>query len=276
MPEDYQGQSATSLPEDAAMANLLKGLGVDLPEAGGEGAGATPDTTPVNDGNNPTQDPAGTGDAAPAGDAQPAAPASQQEDPAASIQAQRANQAFAEMRTKNASYEKFIDHLMRASNYTGSRDDYMKVMTDIAYAQLTKIQGQGTDPKVLKRLDELENQNKILSEQNNRTLFASNLKNLQEHFKLTANDLKSFVDTAVKEGIDLTAPGTNFIALYQGINHDKLVAEAIEAERQKWLAKQAQGQTTSTTPDGKSGKTDPAKTDVNTMAEFNSLLNNLK
>ena len=45
----------------------------------------------------------------------------------------------------------------------------------------------------------------------------------------------------------------------------------IEEERQKWIA-QSNKANSAANPDGKSGKKDPAQTNVNTMAEFDSLL----
>jgi hypothetical protein len=48
----------------------------------------------------------------------------------------------------------------------------------------------------------------------------------------------------------------------------------IETERQAWIA-QSNKANNAATPDGKSGKKDPAPTNVNTMAEFDSLLQSI-
>ena len=100
------------------------------------------------------------------------------------------------------------------------------------------------------------------------------MKGLQEKFNLTDNDVKDFVNLALKENIDLTIPGTNFITLYQGLFFDKLKDKLIEDERQKWIAQNNKANS-ATNPDGKSGKKDPTPTDVNTMAEFDSLLRSI-
>lgn len=264
MPDDYLNQST-----DTGMTNLLKDLGVSDDNAGDvEGTQAQPEQQPSTE--------AGQADGDTEGAQQTEQQPEQQPDAKANLQQQKANQAFAEMRSRNAAYEKTFNLLKQTMGFTGTDEQFHEHLKNISYAQQAKTQGQGTDPNLLKRLDDLESKNKILEEQNNRTLFASNLKNLQEHFKLSDNDLEAFVNLAIKEGIDLTAPGTNFITLYQGLNHDALTKKAIEDERQKWLSKQAQGQSTGVAPDGKSGKSDPSPTDVNTMAEFNSLLSNLK
>ena len=120
-------------------------------------------------------------------------------------------------------------------------------------------------------MDSLENQNKSLIDAQNRQNFIANMKGLQEKFNLTDNDVKDFVNLALKENIDLTIPGTNFITLYQGLFFDKLKDKLIEDERQKWIAQNSKANSAAN-PDGKSGKKDPAPTNVNTMAEFDSLL----
>ena len=120
----------------------------------------------------------------------------------------------------------------------------------------------------------LEAQNKSLIDAQNRQMFTANLKNMQETLNLTDNDLKEFVDLAVREHIDLTIPGTNFITLYQGLFYNKLKERDIEAARQSWIEQNSKANGAAN-PDGKSGKKDPTPTNVNTMAEFDSLLQSI-
>lgn len=252
MPEDYQA--------------LLADLGVSEPAPAADPAPATdPEPTPAsNDGGDATN----TG-----GNSQPATPAAQpQADPQGDDEeAQRRNEAFAAMRTENSKYKKFMQHLMKGANFNGSEEDFITNLTEAAYAQQAKRQGDNVSPELLKRMDSLESQNKSLIDSQNRQTFAANLKNLQETFTLTDADIKEFLTLAAKEQIDLTVPGTNFRTLYQGLFFDKLKDKMIEAERQNWIA-QSNKANNAASPDGKSGKKDPAPTDVNTMAEFNSLL----
>lgn len=268
MPDDYQNQGQPT--GDKGMDDLLSSLGVTLdgePSADGanqnaqqQGKGeepSTPETPPADDGKG------GEG-------AQP-----QEPDADAHADEQRRNKAFAEMRTALGSYEKVLNQMQKTMGFNGTREDFLKHLSDITYAQEAKQRGQGMDPSILKRLDELENKNKTLEEQNSRTLFASNLKNLQTTFNLSNKEITDFVNFAAQEHIDLTIPGTNFVTLYRGLNYDTLVKKEIEAARQEWLGQQAKGQSQASAPDGKSGKKDPSPTDVNTMAEFNSLLQNL-
>ena len=185
----------------------------------------------------------------------------------------RANEAFAALRTENSKYKKFIQHIMKGANYQGSEEDFMNSLSEASYQRQAKLQGS-VSPEVLKRMDELESQNRSILDARNRELFVTNLKGLQEQLNLTEKDVKEFVDLAVKEHIDLTIPGTNFVTLYQGLFYDKLKARDIESARQEWIAQNSKA-SSAANPDGKSGKKDPTPTNVNTMAEFDSLLQSI-
>lgn len=186
----------------------------------------------------------------------------------------RANEAFAAMRAENSKYKKFMQHIMKGANFQGDEAAFMEALTDASYKRQAANQGGQVSPEILKRMDTLESQNNSLLEARNREMFAANLKNMQTNLGLSDKDIKEFVDYAVKENIDLTIPGTNFTTLYRGLFYDKLMTRTVESERQKWIA-QSNKADNATNPDGKSGKQDPAPTNVNTMAEFNSLLQSI-
>lgn len=186
----------------------------------------------------------------------------------------RANEAFAAMRAENSKYKKFMQHIMKGANFQGDEAAFMEALTDASYKRQAANQGGQVSPEILKRMDTLESQNNSLLEARNREMFATNLKNMQTNLGLSDKDVKEFVDYAIKENIDLTIPGTNFMTLYRGLFYDKLMTRTVESERQKWIA-QSNKADNATNPDGKSGKQDPAPTNVNTMAEFNSLLQSI-
>ena len=255
MPEDYQA--------------ILDDLGVDTSAApASDPAPSTSDPAPVN----PTvADPAPTANDADDnnGDGgQPAQPIGDADEQ------RRSNEAFAAMRSENSKYKKFIQHIMKGANFQGDETAFMDALTEASYQRQAKNQGGQVSPEVLKRMDTLEAQNKTLLEAQNKQLFAANLKSMQESLNLTDNDLKEFIDLAVRERIDLTIPGTNFVTLYQGLFYNKLKEREIEAARQTWIAQNSKANGAAN-PDGKSGKKDPAPTNVNTMAEFDSLLQSI-
>ena len=193
------------------------------------------------------------------------------DDNAEDEETQRRNEAFAAMRSENGKYKKFIGQLMTGAGFNRSEEDFIKNLEDASYRQQAQRQGNQVSPEILKRMDTLESQNKSLIDAQNRQTFAANLRALQDTFKLNNNELKEFVNAAIKEQMDLTLPGTNFVNIYKSLFFDKLVDKRIEEERQKWIA-QSNKAGNAANPDGKSGKKDPTPTDVNTMAEFESLL----
>lgn len=248
MPEDYQ--------------SLLADLGVDT---SAQPAPAQQPTDPQ-----PTSEPSAEPAADPAPVAEPeAAPADDNAD-----EQRRANEAFAAMRAENSKYKKFMQHIMKGANFQGDEAAFMEALTDASYKRQAANQGNQVSPEILRRMDTLESQNNSLLEARNRELFAANLKNMQTSLSLSDKDVKEFVDYALKEKIDLTIPGTNFVTLYRGLFYDKLMSRTVEDERQKWIT-QSNKANNATNPDGKSGKQDPVSTNVNTMAEFDSLLQSI-
>lgn len=248
MPEDYQ--------------TLLADLGVDT---SAQPAPAQQPTDPQ-----PTSEPS----AEPAADPAPVAEPEAEPTVDNADEQRRANEAFAAMRAENSKYKKFMQHIMKGANFQGDEAAFMEALTDASYKRQAANQGNQVSPEILKRMDTLESQNNSLLEARNRELFAANLKNMQTSLSLSDKDVKEFVDFALKEKIDLTIPGTNFVTLYRGLFYDKLMSRTVEDERQKWIT-QSNKANNATNPDGKSGKQDPVSTNVNTMAEFDSLLQSI-
>lgn len=185
---------------------------------------------------------------------------------------ENANRAFAAMRAENSKYKKLMNTLMRGSNFNGDENAFMDVLLNESYKQQAKLQGMAANPELLRKMDQQEEQIRQLTEsQKNQTLMLG-LKTLQQNHNLTGKEVEMFVQRAIDNKIDLLAPGVNFDTLYKGMFFDDIVKKQIEEERQKWI-KQSNKSANAASPDGKSGKQDPAKTDVKTMTELNSLLN---
>ena len=212
MPEDYQA--------------ILDDLGVDTSSTNqgdqGTNQNTTDDATPpaTNDTGDNSED--NTGDAGSTVNSQPATNQQQQVDP----NAQRRNDAFAAMRSENSKYKKFIQQIMKGAGYEGDEDGFINQLTEASYKRQAQRQGNQVSPELLKRMDTLESQNKSLIDSQNRQMFASNMSNLQKTFNLTDSEMKEFVELAVREKIDLTVPGSNFVTLYQGLFFDKLKTES--------------------------------------------------
>lgn len=254
MPEDYQA--------------ILGDLGVDVSNDTTDTSSDTPDTAnDVTSNDVPNTDTATQ-------DVQTDSSNGDQPNESINVDDQRRNEAFAAMRAENTKYKKFMQQLMKGAGYAGDEEGFMNQLTEASYKRQAQLQGNQVSPEILKRMDALENQNQALIDSQNRNIFAANLKAMQEQLKLSEADMKEFLDLALKENIDLTIPGTNFVTLYQGLFFEKLKTRLIEEERQKWIAQNNKANS-ATNPDGKSGKKDPAPTNVNTMAEFDSLLQSI-
>lgn len=254
MPEDYQ--------------SILSDLGVDTTQS--DDTNSDPTVTDPATVDNTTNTDTATADNATATD-NSSAPTQPEDDTKESEQNTRRNEAFAAMRAENTKYKQFMQHLMKGANFQGDEAAFMANLTEASYRRQAQQQGNQVSPELLKRMDNLESQNKAYIEERNRNMFTSNLANLQNTFELSNAEVKEFVDLAVKEHIDLTIPGTNFITLYQGLFFDKILNKKIEQARQTWIEQDTKANNAAN-PDGKSGKKDPAPTNVNSMAEFESLL----
>lgn len=190
----------------------------------------------------------------------------------AQLEQQKTNQAFAAMRAENTKYKKFMQTLMRGSNFQGDEAAFIQALEDEAYKKQAQLQGMAANPELLRKMDQQEEQIKELTQSQRDQTLMLGLRTLQQMHNLTGKEVEAFVHRAIENKIDLLAPGTNFDTLYKGMFFDEIVKKQIESERQNWI-KQSNKADSAATPDGKSGKKDPAPTDVKTMAEFNSLLN---
>lgn len=257
MPEDYQ--------------TILSDLGVDTTQTDNPASDtAVPATATVD---NATDNATATANTATATN-NASAPTQPETSTKESEQDIRRNEAFAAMRAENTKYKQFMQHLMKGANFQGDEAAFMANLTEASYRRQAQQQGNQVSPELLKRMDNLEAQNKKYAEESNRQMFTTNLANLQNTFELSNAEVKEFVDLAVREHIDLTIPGTNFVTLYQGLFFDKILNKKIEQARQTWIAQDAKANNAAN-PDGKSGKKDPAPTNVNSMAEFESLLQSI-
>lgn len=188
------------------------------------------------------------------------------------IENQRANQAFAAMRAENSKYKKFLQTLMKGSNFEGNEESFIRALETEAYKKQAQLQGVAANPELLRKMDQQEEQIRELTKSQRDQTLLLGLKTLQQTNNLTGKEVEAFVQKAIENKIDLLAPGVNFNTLYKGMFFDDIVTKRIEEERQKWI-KQSNKADSAAVPDGKSGKKEPTPTDVKTMAEFDSLLN---
>lgn len=191
----------------------------------------------------------------------------------AQLEQQKANQAFAAMRADNTKYKKFIQTLMRGSNFAGDEAAFIEALENEAYKKQAQLQGMAANPELLRKVDQQEEQIRELTQSQRDQTLMLGLKTLQQAYNLSGKEVEAFVQRAIDNRVDLYNAG-NFDTLYKGMFFDDIVKKKVEEERQNWI-KQSNKADSAASPEGKSGKKEPAPTDVKTMAEFNSLLNSV-
>ena len=191
----------------------------------------------------------------------------------AQMEQQKANQAFAAMRADNTKYKKFIQTLMRGSNYAGDEAAFIEALENEAYKKQAQLQGMAANPELLRKMDQQEEQIKELTQSQRDQALMLGLRTLQQTHNLSGKEVEAFVQRAIENRVDLYS-AVNFDTLYKGMFFDDIMKKRVEEERQNWI-KQSNKADSAASPEGKSGKKEPAPTDVKTMAEFNSLLNSV-
>lgn len=231
------------------------------------------DTNPIPDSvgdTNPAQDPAGdsaNGDEGNEGDT--GAPANNS---VVDEDTQRQARAFAEMRSTINKYSRVFKQLQPMMG-VNSEDEVIERLLDAGLN--VQARNQNVDPEILKRMQTLEEQNlMMMSEQRHKALVES-FGLLQKDFNLTNEEVVNFARELDNKQIDVMKLGVDLSTLYRGMHHEAIVKKQIETEKQKWItsnnaANSAPGVNTST---GK--KNNQGKTEINTMGELESLINQL-
>jgi type I site-specific restriction endonuclease len=176
-----------------------------------------------------------------------------------------ANKAFAELRAKSTRYERMLKRLAESSNK--SLDEFVNELEDKAIERQAKK--MGTDPALLKRLEALEEENQRYQEGNIRMYLQSEYKRVESTLKLSEAEMKEFTTQLIADEHDFGNLKVDYLKLYRGYNHDKLV----ERERQGWIKKsEKDGQAPGTIKPGRRSAGDPGE--IATMEDLDRLLDN--
>lgn len=180
------------------------------------------------------------------------------------------NQAFARMRTENAQMHKTmvmmaqilgIDPKMPADQLSAQ----LEAQTRNALARKNNM-----DPQILERLDHLEQINAEYTRMQNQNKIQTSLRNIQEKFKATDDDLKAFINDLVSENFDATAENADLEHEFISRNFEKILKNRVDAavkEEQERSAKAAGA----SKPDSKTGKDRRVENhEINSIAELES------
>lgn len=174
-----------------------------------------------------------------------------------------ANKAFAEMRAKNAQYERMLKRLAESSNK--SLEEFVTELEEKAIEKQAKT--KGIDPALLKRLEALEEENQRYQEAQIRMYLQSEFKKVETTLKLSEAEMKEFTSQLVADGHDFGNLKVDYMKLYRGYNHDKLV----ERERQSWIKQSEKaGNAPGTIKPGRKSPGEPGE--INSMDDLERLL----
>lgn len=175
----------------------------------------------------------------------------------------KANKAFAEMRAKNSKYEKA---LARAAELKGvSVEDFLTEMENDTIQK--KAEKLGTDPELLRRLEQLEAENETYRTAQVQMHLQREFGQVQKDLSVTDKELQEFTSELINRGHNFHDTSTDYVLLYRGMYHDKLV----EKERQAWIARKEKSESGATTV-GKTGRRGGDKDVIETPEDLDKLL----
>lgn len=178
----------------------------------------------------------------------------------------KAARAFAEMRAKNAQYEKA---LKRAAEVNGmSVEQFLEKLEETALQK--KAKDTNTDPEIIRRLEAIEAERAELQTTKVRFHLESQFNKLKADLKLNEQDLVDFTAQLYAEGFNFNDLSVDYVTLYRGKNYNKL----IEKERQQWIARADKGNSAGTVM-SKNGKTSGKDKPIETMNDLDDLLSGM-
>lgn len=168
----------------------------------------------------------------------------------------KSSKAFAEQRIQIKQRDGFIMDLAKAAGFDVK--DSTEAMEKLRI-NLTNIEAKkkNVDPLVLQQLQQREAAIAEQEKQQLRQEAHTGFDKLRTQFNLDNNKLLAFAQQLQTAGINPFEQRVNLEQQYKLLNYDTLLAEAREAGRQEEIARRTKAQTSSTTPSGKVGGTQP-------------------
>ena len=164
----------------------------------------------------------------------------QQEPPAQNADNnQRANAAFAQMRSENTALKKLVNDIagvLGIDANTPQAQMQAAVQDAIIKAQAKQ---QNIDPAVLQRLSQLENYKEETEKQALTSKALMGFQTVKNQFKLSDADLDKFADQLMESGVNPFTKEVDLVSEYKLRNFDALIAAA----EQRGIAKEATRQT---------------------------------
>lgn len=187
----------------------------------------------------------------------------------------KSNQAFAKMRVENkelAKYKQVVENIAAAQG-----TDAETLLSQLSEAALKRrADNQGIDPKILKRLEDVEAENAKLREERETSTFIAKVDKLKNSFKLKDAEVKTFMEFLQQRGMNPLNPALDFETLYRGYNYDALVNQAQkDAKQEVIVSRQKAKEKAGTVPEGTQKRKSNKKQKIESQADFNALVDSL-
>ena len=191
--------------------------------------------------------------------------------PPVQVEESKQAKAFAEMRVKNAAYEKVLKG--RAEREGISLEAYMAKLQDEELTERAKA--LQVTPEYMRRLEALEQENNGYKKVQLQLHIQSQFAKLSTELKLDDSELQAFGAQLVAANVNLEDTSMDYVQLYRGMNYEKLVEKKLEAERQIWLQARKKSQNASN-PLSQSGRHDARETgSISSITELDQFLSTM-
>jgi len=184
----------------------------------------------------------------------------------------KANQAFAEMRTKNKQQEQLISKMAQALGFdpqTMQQDDLLNQLNTVVTT--AQAQKQNIPVELLQRLNDLEATNSLYRQDHMRAQARDGLNLLKEKYSATQEELSDFVTALTSEGLNPLEDTVDFEAEYLKRNFSRIVEKQVKSAVHEEAQRSAKAEQHASTPNNTNGSAkqdEPAK--INSVRELDA------
>ena len=184
----------------------------------------------------------------------------------------KAQQAFAAMRVQNKQYETLLKSM---AEVLGVQETDPVKMTDALKEKIIDAQAkaQNIDPKLLGRLQQLEEKNQYHEREETQRLAYLGFQRVKENFGLDDASLQQFATQLATDGINPFAERLDLVNAYISRNYPKLMADAEARGVQKEAERAANATGHSTVPGTSTGGTPEPASKIDSIAALNTWAN---
>lgn len=192
-------------------------------------------------------------------------------------QSSKMNFAFGQMRTELNAYKGLLSKLATASGITYTDEkDLISKLNDDALNKLATRQNVPVD--LLKRMEQLENNNAMYEAEQRKTDTMVSFQKLQATYGLTNDELIAFAQELDERGLNPFNTRVNIDSVYKDLHFDEIVNKRVTLAVQEALKKSSVADTHSSTPNTHTGRKDNSGSDkkITTVSQLSDLLDGVK